>query len=228
MCGRFALSAPEKAVRKHFDLKESAPLAPRYNIAPGQEIAAVRQRQSSNELVLFHWGLIPFWAKDARIGSRMINARAETISEKPSFRNSFEKYRCLIPANGFYEWKEISGKKRKQPCFIRMRDKGLFAMAALWSTWQDKTTGRTIQSCAIVTIEPNTLLQDIHNRMPVIISPEQYTLWLDPSAKPEDLKDLCRPFASEDMEAYPVSGLCNNSNIDTPECILEEKMEWSE
>lgn len=221
MCGRFALSAPVDTIRRHFNIREEVDLPPRYNVAPGQQVAVVRFGNSGNELVTLKWGLVPFWAKDTKIAYKLINARAETMDEKPSFRNSFKKYRCLIPADGFYEWREIPGRKIKQPYFIRMEEGGLFGLAGLWSTWEDKSSGEVIESCTIITTEPNTLLGEIHSRMPVILSPGQYESWLSPSADPKTLKKMCKPFAAKAMTLHPVSSLCNSPKNDTPECIRE-------
>lgn len=221
MCGRFALSAPVDTIRRHFHLREEVDLQPRYNIAPGQQLAAVRVGIEGREFAMLRWGLIPFWAREAKIGCRLINARAETLEEKPSFRNSFKKYRCLIPSDGFYEWKEIPGRKTKMPYFIRLNDGGLFSMAGLWGTWQDKTTGEVIESCTIITTEPNTLLAEIHNRMPVILRPDQYGPWLNTQTESNTLKKMFKPFAAKKLSFHPVSGLCNNPENDSPACLKE-------
>jgi putative SOS response-associated peptidase YedK len=221
MCGRFALSAPVDIFRRHFDVPEAESLPPRFNIAPGQQVAAVRAGSDGNELAMLRWGLIPFWAKDVKIGYRLINARAETLEEKPSFRDSFKKYRCLIPADGFYEWKENPGRKTKQPYFIMMGSGGLFALAGLCSTWQNRMTGDVTESCAIITTEPNTLLAEIHNRMPVILHPDQYAPWLDSQTGTGMLKQMLKPYDAAGMISHPVSGLCNSPENDSPECIKE-------
>jgi len=220
MCGRFALSAPVDAIRQHFKLREEVALPPRYNIAPTQQVAVVRADGSgNNELVMMRWGLVPFWAEDSRIGARLINARAETLDEKPSFKVPFRTKRCLIPADGFYEWQAIPGQKGKQPYFIRLRDGEIFAFAGLWSSWTDHVSGKVVESCTVITTEPNALVAKIHNRMPVILVPEEYGQWLDRHCKPEVLLKLCTPFDAARMESYPVSPLCNSPAHDLPDCL---------
>jgi len=221
MCGRFALSAPVDTVLRHFHVREEVDLQPRYNIAPGQQVSVVRSGIAGSELAMLRWGLIPFWARDARIGYRLINARAETLEEKPSFRSSFKKNRCLIPANGFYEWQEIPGRKTRLPYFIRLHEGGLFAMAGLWSTWHDKTTGEVIESCTIITTEPNIPLAEIHNRMPVILRPDQYGPWLKKQTDTDTLKKMFKPFDAKKLTFHPVSGLCNSPKNDSPDCLKE-------
>jgi putative SOS response-associated peptidase YedK len=224
MCGRFALMTPTEQLAMQFNVPETAvgslpPSVPRYNIAPTQPVAAVRLAENGQrELTFFHWGLIPSWAKDVKIGSRMINARSETVAEKPSFRTAFKRRRCLIPADGFYEWqKQANGK---QPMFIRPADgeERPFALAGLWEIWHDPDGG-ALQSCTILTTTPNELMADIHNRMPVIVEPEDYDLWLNPEPDPEQGLHLLRPYPAEKMTAYPVSTIVNNPRNETPECI---------
>lgn len=224
MCGRFALMTPTEALVKLFDVPETAvatlpPAVPRYNIAPTQPIAAIRLNENGErDFTFFHWGLIPSWSKDIKIGSRMINARSETVTEKPSFRNAFKRRRCLIPADGFYEWqKQADGK---QPMFIRPVDgaERPFALAGLWEFWSDPDGG-TIQSCTILTTTPNELMATIHNRMPVIVEPEDFDLWLNPEPDPEQGLHVLRPYPAEKMVAYPVSTLVNNPRNDAPQCI---------
>lgn len=221
MCGRFALSAPEPDLRRHFDVTVQVSLPPRYNIAPGQQIAILRPGSSGKELAMLRWGLIPFWAGDAGMGSRLINARAETLEEKSSFRVCFKRNRCLIPADGFYEWQEVPGRKKKQPYFVRRKDKELFAMAGLWSTWKNRATGEVVETCAIITTDANSLLAGIHNRMPAILPQERYDPWLNPHTGSGELKNMLMPFDAEAMTVYPVSELCNNPKNDFPECLKE-------
>lgn len=218
MCGRFALIVSGEAVAEQFELAETPFLAPRYNIAPTQPVAAVRltPHSAQRELTHFHWGLIPSWAKDASMSARMINARSETVSDKPAFRVAFKRRRCLIPASGFYEWqKQGSGK---QPIFIQAQDGGLLALAGLWETWP-MPDGGEIDSCTILTTEPNELMAPIHNRMPVIIEPADYDLWLDPGDRPEDGLHLLRPYPAHKMTFYPVSTHVNTPRNDDPQCI---------
>ena len=194
--------------------------AGRYNIAPTQSIAAV-PNNGKDTIEYFHWGLIPSWAKDPSIGNRMINARGETLAEKPAFRTAFKRRRCLIPADGFYEWQKLADGKTKQPMYIRMKTKKPFAFAGLWETWHDKTgAGGEIPSCTIITTTPNSLMKSIHDRMPVIVKPEDYRKWLSPAEEPaEELSRLIAPFPADEMEAFPVSRLVNSPHNDSARCI---------
>ncbi len=219
MCGRFALDDDGTAVQQEFNLAETPQLAPRYNIAPTQPIAAVGQRaDGSRGLTHFTWGLIPSWAKDPSIGSKMINARAETVAEKPSFRASFQRRRCLVPMTGFYEWqKQADG--RKQPQYIHPTgDRKLFAVAGLWERWQSED-GSEILSCTLLTTTPNELVAPIHNRMPVIIAPSGYDTWLDGAASPTAVSALLQPYDPAQMDYHPVSLTVNNPRHDDPLCI---------
>ncbi len=219
MCGRFTLIAPGQAVAELFQLTDIPNLAPRYNIAPTQPVAAVRisEKSGDRELTHFNWGLIPRWAKDPKIGSRMINARSETAAEKPSFRTAFKYRRCLVPADGFYEWQKLNGQK--QPVRIQMKDGSPFAIAGLWERWAS-ADGSEIESCTLLTTEPNELLQDIHNRMPVIVAPRDFDLWLDPGAQhPGEVQHLLRSYPAGEMSYYPVSTHVNNPRNEDPMCI---------
>lgn len=219
MCGRFTLIAPGEVVAELFNLSETPELAPRYNIAPTQPVAAVRYNRDkkTRELTHFHWGLIPGWSKDPTIGSRMINARSETAAEKPSFRAAFKYRRCLVPTDGFYEWWKVDGGK--QPVRIHMKDERPFAIAGLWEHWQGPD-GSEIESCTLLTTGPNDLLKPIHNRMPVIMAEEDFDLWLDPGAQhPGEIQPLMRPFPSDKMTFYPVSTHVNNPRNEDPACI---------
>lgn len=218
MCGRFALIAPGEAIAEQFGVADVPALVPRYNIAPTQPVMAVRLASSSQkwELALLHWGLIPSWAKDMKLAARMINARSETVTEKPAFRAAFKRRRCLIPADGFYEWQKLG--KTKQPIYIHASDGRLFAFAGLWETWH-AADGSMIDSCTILTTTPNELMAPIHNRMPVILEPEDYDLWLNPDPRPEDALHLLRPYPAEKMAAYPVSTHVNSPRNDNPDCI---------
>lgn len=219
MCGRFTLRSNPHRIAEVFELEHQLELFPRYNIAPTQDIAAVRfdADHDRRKLSVLYWGLIPSWAKDAKIASRMINARAETLAEKPSFRHAFAKKRCLIPADGFYEWKKL-GDGAKQPYYIHRQDDKPFAFAGLWASW--KTEGRTIESCTIITTSANELMQPLHERMPVILPAEVYGVWLDPEIQDKTaLAELLKPFDSDLLEAYPVSTLVNNSRNENPKCL---------
>lgn len=219
MCGRYTLTVSGDALAESFELPEIPELSPRYNIAPTQEVPAVRVEQEGGprRLTPLRWGLIPFWADDPSIGNRMINARAETVTEKPSFRTSFKKRRCLVVADGFYEWKKAEGGA-KQPYYIRLEDGEPFAFAGLWDRWQRE--GEEIHSFTILTTQPNDLVKPLHNRMPVILPREAYDLWLDPGVSDADrLLPLLAPYDPEAMEAYPVSRYVNSPANDSPRCI---------
>lgn len=223
MCGRYRLTAKERWLSDYFNLDpEDVDWAARWNVAPTQEVATIRQdrKEPKRKFALMRWGLIPYWAKDASIGNKAINAVSETASEKPFFREAMKRRRCLIPADGFYEWKKI-GPKRKQPYGIGMADDGLFAFAGLWDRWKDPA-GKVITSCTILTTEANALVRDIHGRMPVILRPEDYDLWLDPGiTDPERALELLKPFDARLMRACPVSTAVNRVENDGPECAQE-------
>lgn len=219
MCGRFALLAPGEVIAATFELDTAPePLAARYNIAPTQPVLAVRQSSEGHgrEAALFRWGLIPSWAKDIRMGARMINARSETVAEKPSFRAAFKRRRCLIPASGFYEWQKLGNKK--QPVYIHPQGEELFAFAGLWETWQG-ADGSYLETCTVLTTTPNELMAPIHNRMPVIVEPADFDTWLYPQPDPSIGLHLLRPYAAEKMAHYPVSTTVNSPRNETPECI---------
>ena len=222
MCGRFIqISNPERIKVKISELEISDEVntgfTPRYNISPTQNILSVLNYQTPT-LAYTRWGLIPFWAKDMSIGSRMINARAETLLDKPSYRTPLRKHRCIIFADGFYEWK--SAKGGKTPYFIRLKDEEPFALAGLWDTWTDKKTGTSLISSTIITTTPNDLIEEIHNRMPVILREEDYLTWLNPSGSTDVALMAClRTYPSDTMEAYEISKLVNNPGNDTQECI---------
>jgi putative SOS response-associated peptidase YedK len=219
MCGRFTLIATGETVAELFQLPDIPVLAPRYNIAPTQPVAAVRVSRDTGkrELTHFHWGLIPRWAKDPAIGSRMINARSETAAEKPSFKAAVKYRRCLVPADGFYEWQKLNGTK--QPVRVQTKDGGLFAIAGLWEHWQSPD-GSEIESCTLLTTSPNELLTQVHNRMPVIIAPEDFDLWLDPAAQHAgEIQHLLKPYPAGEMTFYPVSDHVNNPRNEDPLCI---------
>lgn len=220
MCGRFTLTVDAESLQTAFpwlDIQEG--IQPRYNIAPSQPIAAI-PNDGSKKLTYFTWGLIPSWAKDPKIGNRMINARSETAAEKPSFRAAFRRRRCLIPADGFYEWAKTPGEKVKTPYYIQTESREPFGFAGLWEIWH-APDGSAIQSATILTTEPNAKIAPIHNRMPVILPPEHYDLWLNPNeVQPEKLNPILTPYPAEDTILYPVSRKVNSPANDTPECIL--------
>lgn len=214
MCGRFAMTDSEEKVMHDFQIQQSdLLLEPRYNISPSQDIPVIVQQDGLRILETRQWGLIPFWAK---VPKPMINARAETASEKPAFRQAFRKRRCLIPASGFYEWTKEGGKK--QPYFICLKDKSTMAFAGIWEEWQS-AEGETLRTCAILTVEANSFLQFIHHRMPVILTPTSGSNWLNPSGTEVSTQKLFLPFSSENMEAWKVSRKVNVPTFDNPECI---------
>ena len=217
MCGRYTLRTPVEKLAEEFGFDASSvEVPPNYNVAPTQEVAAVLSEGGERRLELLRWGLIPSWADDPGIGSRMINARAETAPEKPSFRRAFRERRCLIPADGFYEWKRTDGAK--QPYYIRMREGRPFAFAGLWESWKDDGSPE-LRSCAILTTAPNALAGEIHDRMPVILPADSYDAWLDPEAEKEQLVALLAPYPEAEMEAYPVSRFVNSPSNNDPRCI---------
>jgi putative SOS response-associated peptidase YedK len=219
MCGRFTLTADPQQLRQTFDWAFIPDQHPsRYNIAPTQPVAVIAN-DGTNKLDYYVWGLIPSWSKDPEIGSRLMNARAETLVEKPSFRTAFRRRRCLILADGFYEWKQDPGGKSKMPMYIRMKTGKPFAFGGLWENW-NSPDGSQILSCTIITTEPNALMQTIHNRMPVILPASAYALWLQ-TTEPDvqHLQALLKPYDASEMIAYPVSRLVNSPNNDLPACI---------
>lgn len=219
MCGRFTLTVDPAVLQTAFDLSAPPParLAPRYNIAPSQPVAVVPNR-AERQIEFFQWGLIPGWAKDPKIGYKMINARGETVAEKPSFRAAIKKRRCLILADGFYEWKQEG--KTKIPMYIQLKSGEPFALAGLWEVWK-APDDQLIHSCTIITTEPNALMKNIHDRMPVILPPKAYPVWLSPAELPaEKTLPLLKPFAATHMQAHAVSPLVNNPKFDSQECII--------
>jgi putative SOS response-associated peptidase YedK len=216
MCGRYRLTRADRLAEK-FDAELSEELNPRYNIAPTQPVPVVRSSGSRRVIASMRWGLIPNWAKDASMSQ--INARSETVLEKSAFKESFERRRCLIPADGFYEWKRRA--RSKQPFHFGMKDDSLFAFAGIWDRWR-MPQGQMIESCAILTTAPNELLKDVHDRMPMILIEQTYQEWLFTRASDcGRLKILLQPFDAAMMKRFPVSSAVNNAQVDTPECIQE-------
>ncbi|MBO8140637.1 MAG: SOS response-associated peptidase [Firmicutes bacterium] len=217
MCARYTLTDPGELLVRQFRLTALPPnYRPRYNIAPTQPVTVVLNG-SRRRAATFRWGLIPAWAKDPSIGRRLINARAETVAVKPSFRHSLRRRRCLIPADGFYEWRDAGG--RKQPVRVVPARRELMAFAGLWDRWQSPD-GEEIYSCVIITTGANELLRPIHDRMPVILRPQDYDLWLDEGVQePEAVLPLLRPCPSPELRAYPVSTYVNSPRNDGPACI---------
>ncbi len=228
MCGRFALYATPEKLAEHFGLAEPpAQLAPRYNIAPTQPVGIVRfdPQHQRREWALVLWGLIPSWSKEPAMAARMINARAETVAEKPSFRTAFRRRRCIIPASGFYEWMKRNGGK--QPYYITSRDGTPLGFAGLWERWIGPE-GEEIESCTILTTDANEEVARLHNRMPVILAPEDYATWLGDGQETApaylaQLKHLFRPFPVGRLKLYPVSPYVNDPRNEGVACIEERK-----
>ena len=219
MCGRYRLSRRKQLVDEYFgtDSGESD-WNPRYNIAPTQPVVTIRQnvREPVRRPSIMRWGLVPSWAKDPSIGYKTINARAETVATTPSFREPFKSQRCLIPADGFYEW--VRNGKAKQPYCFEVNDGQIFAFAGLWDRWTNPQ-GESIESCTILTTTPNSLLSDIHDRMPVILTPADYELWLDPAfTNIASVSEMLKPFEPSLMRRYPVSTRVNHVVNDDAEC----------
>ncbi len=217
MCGRFVLTTSLDVIQTTLGLDTlPASLPPRYNIAPTQPVAVVTN-EKPQELTFYQWGLIPSWAKDPSMGSRMINARSESAAEKPAFRAAFKRRRCIIPADGFYEWQARSGGKA--PLFIHLGERELFGMAGLWEVWHSPE-GDEVRTCTILTTDANDFMQPIHNRMPVILRRDDYALWLSPDEPPASvLQALMKPYDPAPMRAYEVSKMVNRPGNDTPDCI---------
>lgn len=222
MCGRFSLNQTGEELAEAFQLSTTPYVESRFNIAPTQPVATITATLDNPEpqFHLLQWGLIPSWAKDPTIGNRLINARAETVAEKPSFRAAFKRRRCLILADGFYEWQRRANRKTKQPYYFFLIEHQPFAFAGLWEHWTDPNSGGELQTCTILTTAPNELMEPIHNRMPVILSQADYEGWLDPSSyNPGELERMLGPYPAAAMESYAVSTLVNKPQNDVPDCI---------
>ena len=219
MCGRFTIMLAADEVREQLELGSfPANWRPRYNAAPTQPVAVVSDAQTRN-VEWMRWGLIPSWARDMEIGSRLINARSETAMEKPSFRQAFARRRCVILSDGFYEWQHVEGKKGPStPFHIHRKDRRAFGFAGLWEIWRTPE-GELLRSCTILTTSPNQLVAPVHDRMPVMLSGADLWAWILP-AKPEEHQTLLRPYPDEWMDAYPVSRMVNDPAKDFPDCAL--------
>lgn len=219
MCGRFTLTSVPDPYAEIFKLPEIPKMPARYNIAPTQEVAAVRAciEDSTREIVMLRWGLVPYWQKDPPSGTPMINARAETVTTKRSFSDGFARRRCLILADGYYEWQQTG--LGKQPWYIHMGDRRVFGMAGLFELWHGED-GTIIKSCAVLTTGANSLSRSIHDRMPVIIAAEDYDLWLDPTViRASEIKPLLKAYPSSEMQAERIGGFVNSVSNDGPECL---------
>lgn len=219
MCGRYTITVTLEELMLRYDMYDTymPRYGPKYNVAPGQQVMAIVHDGERNKLGELRWGLIPEWAKEEKIGYQMLNARSETLADKPAFRKPFERKRCLIPADSFYDWKGTG--KHKQPMRIMLRSKELFSMAGLYDTWISPE-GVRISTCTIITTESNEMMKEIHDRMPVILPREQEAAWLDRGTKDvEQLRPLLQPYPSELMMAYPVSSRVGNVRNDDELCI---------
>ncbi|MGG6293069.1 SOS response-associated peptidase [Leptolyngbya sp. AN02str] len=222
MCGRYTQTASGQRLAETFRLADEPDMPARYNIAPTQTIAVVRMlaEEPAPQLAFMHWGLIPSWSKDPKMGARLFNARSETVEEKPSFRTAFKRRRCLIPADGFYEWQKM--EDGKQPYFFYLPgkegDRQPFGFAGLWEHWE-AGDGSVMESCTILTTEANADMEDIHDRMPVIVKPEDYDRWLNPLQEGRSLHDILQPFGEGAIARYPVGKVVNNARNDSPECM---------
>lgn len=221
MCGRFTLTSTPQAVLDHFELNTELEFKPRYNIAPTQDVLVVRQlKEHEREIVALRWGLIPSWLKEDKISSKMINARVETAHERPAYRAAYKKRRCLIVADGFYEWQKK--QDAKQPFYIYRKDHRPFAMAGLWEHWESDD-GRQIESCTILTKDANKAVESIHVRMPVILQPIQYTDWLNPELQdPLQIKQIIKSIPASQISSHAISTKVNNPTHDKPDCVEPE------
>jgi putative SOS response-associated peptidase YedK len=226
MCGRFVSSSPPDELAKYFDVEavSEAVLEPSYNVAPSQDVYVVVETGGLRRLETFHWGLVPFWAKDPSAGNKMINARAESLAEKNAYKHSFKKRRCIVPVDGFYEWKKIPGQKAKQPYFIHREDGEPMAFAGLWEIWRPADdvdrTGDPLRSCTIITGQPNEKIAEIHDRMPVMLPPSAWAQWLDPENDDlEALGKLLVPAPASLLALHPVRRDVNNVRENRPDLI---------
>ncbi|MCS6807350.1 MAG: SOS response-associated peptidase [Bacteroidota bacterium] len=233
MCGRYTMFAKPSDVQQRFRATMSAEVerklsTPRYNIAPTQEVPIITSREYGRTVEIARWGLIPSWSRDASLAYKLINARAETLHEKPSFKDAFRKRRCLVVANGFYEWKNLSDHTstllshpppKKQPIYVQLKGGGLFGMAGLWEEWNNPATGDVVTTCTIITTQPNELIATVHHRMAVVLTPEGEDVWLHQHESLESLRNLLKPLPSEVFEMYPVSTRVNAINADDASMI---------
>ena len=224
MCGRFTNRFTWSELVRLYRLTESVTppqsnFPARYNVAPTQIAPVVRLKNDAREIALLKWGLVPSWSKDATGGAKMINCRSETITEKPAFRDAFQRHRCLVVADGFYEWQKI-GAKDTQPWFITLKNNGPFAFAGLWEKWRPRDGGDSLETFTIITVAPNELCAPLHDRMPAILAPEDWAKWLGEEAQtPDEPRELLKPFPSERMECWPVGKRVGNANVDDPDLI---------
>lgn len=205
MCGRFSFALSDRIIEEHFGIDiENEDLSPRYNCSPSQNLAVITN-ENLKKLSYYKWGLVPFWAKEISIGNKMINAKAETVFKKPAFRNAIKSRRCLVPADSFYEWKQDKGKT---PYRILMKDESPFAMAGIWELWED-AEGKPLYTFSVITTEANSMMLELHHRMPVIIDISKKKMWLS-SESTDELYSLMKPYSSDLMKTYPISKLVNS------------------
>ena len=222
MCGRYVLRSTPQRIREAFgiegpDTAHSEEWRPRYNIAPSQVAPVVRLVESERHLDLLRWGLIPSWAKDSSIATKLINARSETAATKPAFRKAFRSHRCVVPADGFYEWQQLASGK--QPHFIHRKDGELMALAGLWEHWAPPGTSESVQTFTILTTAANRWMQRLHDRMPVVLKGDELARWLDPGAQAAELQQLLKPLGEGELDAYPVSKSVGNVRNDGEELL---------
>jgi len=218
MCGRYALKTPVSKLVSHFDLDEAVDVVPRYNIAPGTDIPTIRHSPEGKRVMhLLHWGLVPHWAKDPGIGAKLSNARGETVADKPSFRDAFKRRRCLVPADGFYEWKTEG--RQKQPYYFSMKTGEPFALGGVWESWR-APDGRILRTCCLITTEPNEIMLPVHDRMPVIVSPDDCEAWL--TGEVDDVLDLVRPYPTDEMQTWAVSKRVSRSSEEGADLVLPD------
>ena len=226
MCGRYGRRADKQRIAEWMQTHDTnvfddSYLAPSYNVAPQslQPVVRLDSETGQRELTVMRWGLVPFWAKDAKIGYSTINAKSETVTTSPAFREAMKRRRCLVPAEWFYEWQKIDAKT-KQPYAIGLRDDSLFAFAGLWETWKDKTKDQVLETYTVLTTDPNELLEPIHDRMPVILALKDYQRWLEPGEGTHLPVDLLRPYPAEEMKVWKVGSAVGNVRNNTPELIV--------
>jgi len=218
MCGRFTLHTPESRIREAFNLEDTEPLglSTRYNIAPSQDVPIIRETDSGREMVMARWGLVPHWSKEPKTRYSTINARIESVAEKPTYRSPFKHKRCLIPADGFYEWKVVNDGK--VPHHVRLRDSDVFALAGLWDRWEDKS--QVLESCSIIVMPANDVMKPLHERMPAIIDPANYDQWLDSRiTEKAEIMQILDPTLSSHLMFYPISPWVNSPKHDDERCI---------
>ena len=215
MCGRYTVTKTDQLADR-FSLHQTVDWAPRYNVAPTQDVPVILD-DGTRHAELVRWGLVPYGSKDLKVGARMINVRAEGITDRAPFRNAFEKRRCLVPADGFYEWKKVGGKR--QPFYFALNSRDLFAFAGLWTAWKS-SGGDWVRTFTIVTTAPNGLMEPVHDRMPVMLTREAEDVWMDSGAPSADLRELLVPYAAGEMTAFEVSPLVNSWQNEDPACIV--------